>query len=373
MFVSKTEIVLYSVLAIGVFVGLSFDVSVWLLIGFAVLIGVVDSRLNRRRRKGMQTKPQHMVWPWRRGGFWIVLASVGICAAGLAALGATIGIIALICGLVLALYAYDVARQIELVREQRKGTRELGPGVEDWALLGTSLAFCAVALLLLMRDWRTAVVTITFFGSCALVFWTNILRKRREKHWQEATVQVVGGVNIYAKGAHMPAIAFGCMLVGSVCYFIGINYPLLFRLLGAFIASVGVGVSIAIALGFYRRQYLRFDPDAITFGERPYHYRVGWDNIGEVVSIEYANNSFVGVRLCNAEVVKVDPEQQTAIFRTHLANNRALMNVDIFIAPRNFGIDGTILAGALARYATNPYAREELQRRSIPAITSRSY
>lgn len=314
MFASKTEIVLYSVLAAGTFAGLYFDVSVWLLIGFAVLIGLVDIRLSRRRRKGVH----------------------------------------------------------ETVRGQRKGTQELGPSVQDWALLATSLAFCAAGLFLLMHDWRAAVVTITFFGACGLVFWTNILRKRREKHWQGATVQVVGRVNIYANGAHMPAIAFGCMLVGSVCCFIGIDYPLLFRLLGAFIALVGIGVAIAIALGFYRRQYLRFDPDAITFGERTYRYRVGWDNIADVVSIEYADNPFVGIRLCNAEVINIDPEQETEAFRKHLASNRALMNVDIFIAPRNFGIDGTILAAALARYATDPHTREELQRRSIPAITSRT-
>lgn len=307
MFASKTEIVLYSVLAVGIFVGLHFDVSVWLLIGFATLIGVVDSSLGRRR-KG----------------------------------------------------------------EQRKGTRALGPNVQDWALLGTSLAFCAVALLLVTHDWRAAVVTITFFGSCALVFWTNILRKRREKQWQGATVKVAGRVNIYAKGAHMPAIAFGCMFVGSVCCFIGIDYPLLFRLLGAFIALVGVGVAIALALGFYRRQYLRFDPDAITFGERTYRYQVGWDNIADVDSIEYADNPFVGIRLCNAEIVTIDPVQETEAFRKHVASNRALMNVDIFIAPRNFGIDGTVLAAALARYATNPSAREELQHRSIAAISSRT-
>jgi hypothetical protein len=113
------------------------------------------------------------------------------------------GIIALVCGLVLAFYAYDVARQIELVREQRKGTRGIGPGVEHWTLLATSVAFCVIALVLLEHDWRTAVVTLTFFGACALVFWTNILRKRREKHWQGATVQVRGGVNISAQGARM--------------------------------------------------------------------------------------------------------------------------------------------------------------------------
>jgi Ca2+/Na+ antiporter len=368
MFASKTEIVLYSVLAVGIVAGLAFGVSQWLLICFAVVIGVADSILSRRRRA--QPEPRQLEWPWQRAGFWIVLASIGIGAAALAALGATIGIIALVCGLVLAFYAYDVARQIELVRERRKGTRGIGPGVEHWTLLATSVAFCVIALVLLEHDWRTAVVTLTFFGACALVFWTNILRKRREKHWQGATVQVRGGVNVYAQGARMGVIAFGCVLVGCVCYFVGSNYPLLFRLLGAVIALVGVGVAIALALGFYRRQYLRFDPDTITFGERLYRFQVSWDNIAEVVSIEYADNPFVGVRLFDVDIVEVEPEDQTQTFRAHLANNRAVMNVDLFIAPRNFGIDALILAAALTRYAINPAAREELQRRFAPAIGS---
>lgn len=365
MYVSKTGIALYGVLAAGVIAGLYFEISVWLLIGFAGLIGIIDSRLDRR----VQSAPPQIVRPWRRAGFWIVLAAIGACGAGLVALGATIATIAVTCGFLLALYAYDVARQIELLGQEREGTRGLGPSVEDWALLSTSLAFCTLGLLLLMRDWRTAVVTITFFGSCALIFWTNILRKRRERHWQNATVQVAGGVDIHAKGAHMPAIAFGCMLVGSVCFFVGTNYPLFLRLLGAFIAFVGIGVAIATALGHYRRQFLRFDPDAITFGERTYRYRVDWDNIEEVLSIEYADNPFLGIRLCDAERVEVDPVQQTEIFRTHLTNNRSLMNVDIFIAARNFGIDATILRAALTRYATDPHARRELERRRTLAIT----
>jgi hypothetical protein len=275
--------------------------------------------------------------------------------------GSSPGMTAFVCGIGLVFYGYSVAREIEFKYRQSKGTLGRSPGVEEWTLLVVSLGFCAIAaLIMLSRDWRTAVITLAFFGSCALIFGTNIRRKLRERKWEHATVRVAGGVNVYMDAPRMGFIALGCFIVGATMYFVGTNAPMFMRLIGAFVALVGVGLAIAIAMGFYRRQYLRFEPDAMIFGQAGYSFRVDWDNIAHVVAFEYASNPMVGVMLHDAEAVTVDPPARWPAYEKLIRSNRATMSVDVFVAARMFGIDGPALASALQRYALDPTARAEL-------------
>ena len=288
---SKTQVVLYTILAVGIIAGLAYGLPRWQLVILGLIVGIADVFTSRR-----DPSPQ----------------------------------------------------TIDAKRAPIKGKIRRSPGVEDWALLAVSIGFCVIGLLLVRYDWRTAVVTIAMFGAGALTFLSIIRRKRREQQWKGATVRVSGGVNIYMDTPRMGLIALGLCIVGAVMYFVSSNYPLLFRLIGAFIGLVGVGLAIFIALGFHGRNFLRFDPDAITIREGRIRYRIAWDNCARVVEIEYASNPVVGIELASVDAVVVKPAMRGDLFLRLVHRNRGFMGVDILIYAGQFGIDGTVLAAALA-------------------------
>jgi hypothetical protein len=213
------------------------------------------------------------------------------------------------------------------------------------------------------QDWRASIVTLAFFGSCAAVFLTIILRKRRERRWSQADVCVVGSVDIHVDASRIVYIATALALLGAIMYFVGNSMPLVYRLLGAFVGLVGIGLAVAIALGLHSQQYIRFEPDAFIVGERNYRARIHWDNISVVALIEYAHNPFVGIKLHSVAGVRVEPPDQVAGFLRYVSRTRGWMSTDLALASRNFAIDSVVLANALRRYATQPDTRQELAAR----------
>jgi len=353
---SKTQVVLYTILAVGIVAGLVYGIPRWQLVVIGLAVGLADAFTDRKE------PPPDVVaeWPWRRRAFWVVLGCFVVLAACLAYMGVPVRVNVMICSLGLVFYGYHVARQIEAKRAQMRGTIQYSPGVEDWALLAVSVGFCVIGLLLVRYDWRTAVVTNALFGGGALTFLDAIRRKQRAQRWKGATVRVVGGVNIYVDTPRMGFIALGLCVVGAIIYFVGIDYPLLFRLLGAFIAVVGVGLGIAMALGFHGRNFIRFDRDAFTVREGRICYRIAWDNFARVVEIEYARNPFVGIEVASEHAVVVEPAARGDLFLRLVHRNRGFMGVDVLIAAGHFGIDASVLSAALTRYATDADARAEL-------------
>jgi hypothetical protein len=318
-------------------------------------------------------QPKHSAkWPWERAPFWIILAVIAGVGVGLASAGADGALIALACGFGLLVYGFDLLGEIAKVR-RLKGLSKPRPGLDDWLPLGVCASCCLLALYLLLRtdEWRGATVTLAFFGSAVLFFAANIRRKRRERRLAGTTVTIAGGVDIYAgSGPSMLAIALGCCIVGSIIFFLGADFPLLMRLIGAFIALVGVAVSIAIWLGYYARQFLRFEPDAAIFGEpgyiymrqRGYRYRVEWNNIASACSFDDDGIPCVGIRLRDVAAVSVNPPSQKPEFKQLTRNRRAGMRMHLVIVPGVFRMDGPTLAATLQRYAQDPSARAELRR-----------
>jgi hypothetical protein len=367
---SRAQIALYTILAVGIFAGLVLEAPMWLIVGLAAAVGIADYLFDRGQPRRAPDAPAK--WPWQRPAFWLVLTLFAVLATVLIGTGSSPGMTAFVCGIGLAFYGYSVAREIEFKYRQRKGTLGRSPGVEEWTLLAVSVAFCAIAVLIMLStQWRTAVIVLAFFGSCALIFGSNIRRKLRERKWEHATVRVAGGVNIYMDAPRMGFIALGCFIVGATIYFVGTDAPMFMRLIGAFVALVGVGLAIAIAMGFYRRQYLRFEPDGVVLGQPGYSFRVDWDNIAHVVAFEYASNPMVGMMLHDPGAVSVDPPASLPKYEKLIRSNRATMNVDVFLAARLYGIDGPALANALQRYAMDREARAELVQHSRITQTAR--
>jgi hypothetical protein len=157
------------------------------------------------------------------------------------------------------------------------------------------------------KNWRVGVVTLTLFGACALTFLATIRRKQRATRREMTTVSVVGGVNINAQGGQLAPIAIGCIAVGTVLCFIDVDTPLYIRILGAFVAVVGIVLLALILLRVLSRRFLRFEPEALIIGEPTYQLRIEWDDVADVFELEYADNPFVALCVAGLDRVEVTP------------------------------------------------------------------
>lgn len=245
-----------------------------------------------------------------------------------------------------------------------------GPRFSDWAQLAICLAFCIGGVLIWIGgDRQVGLVTLVFFGACAVVAVVTLRRKLREDRFRADVVHVRGSLDIEAARAPSIATGSGMLIVGAVMTFVATSYPWLFRALGVFIGLVGAVVLAIVALGVAGRRYLRFEPEGLVIGRFGYRIRIPWDAISRVAEFEMASNSMVGLDLADTLAVEVLPDGKRAKFERDCARSRGWQQVDIALLPRQFGLDAPPLVAALIRYVSDPAARAELA--ASPAIAAR--
>jgi hypothetical protein len=238
--------------------------------------------------------------------------------------------------------------------------------------LGISLAFCVLALFMIRNDWRQGVVTLAFFGGCALTFLGVILRKRRERRFHANLVHVVGGVDIPFDRRRFVAVAVGLAALGSIMFAVGTGYPWLFRILGLILAFCGITLLAGLLLGLVGRRFIRFERRGIVFGERTYSFCVRWESIRGIQAFEYHHNPLVGLDLADPLVVEVTPASKHEVFLKSVGRNRGWMGADIVIATQSFALEVPPLMAALRRYLDEPETREELENPEPTAAGSRA-
>lgn len=221
-----------------------------------------------------------------------------------------------------------------------------GPTLEDWSTLGISLGFCLVGLafLLLTPDWRTGMVTLAFFGSCAVVIGGIVLRKRRARDFHALRVSIRGNTDLRLSDGPLMPLCAGMVVLGCIMFFVGTAYGWVFRGIGAFIAAVGTSMIALQLTGFLRRHYLRFEPEGLVIGERRRTRRVPWDEIRAISAGEIHDNPIVFLTLDG-------------------------IAAPVAITPWIYGLEVAPLLAALERYVREPAARQELAPppRALPA------
>lgn len=223
----------------------------------------------------------------------------------------------------------------------------------DWTLLAIGVLFCGAALLTMGSDWRTGTVMLAFFGGCTLMFMVTILRKLRERGFRALRVSVEGSRNIEADKTFLISLSTGLLAVGAVIFVVGTTVPWHIRAIGAFMALCGMFLLAAWAGGLLR-QYLRFEPEGLVLGLRRFEYRVPWDSIAGIRTMEIADNPLVYLVVPDTAHITVAPPAARRKFVKHLRRN------GICIAPAVFGMDTPPLLAALERYARDPQTRAEL-------------
>src|SRR5688572_29358707 len=167
----------------------------------------------------------------------------------------------------------EIASRPKPARPDRRFRR---PGIVDWAVLTIGVLFVALGLFLLPHEPDVAIVTLAFFGSCALVAAHTVLRKRADSRADLRWAGLVGGVPIRPSRTGAFLLASWITVLGITLLIFGGTYPPAFRAISWLLAAIGALLLLAWLLGWVPAGYLQFDPNGITIAGRRSSYRVPW-------------------------------------------------------------------------------------------------
>jgi len=240
------------------------------------------------------------------------------------------------------------------------------PGVKDWALLVINIVFVAAGFFILLHKSDVGIVTLAFFGPCLIITIGTVLRKMRFRRFRALKAEIVGGIPIRASRTQALAIALMLMLMGAIIVVFGRSYPLIFWMLAWMIALLGGGVTNAVLLGLIPNDYVKFDPEGITFARARYSYIVPWGKIAQVSAGHMYDNPALFISLHDYNGIIVHPREKRDRVLKSFAWGSGWAGAPIMLLPSRYGIDLPLLMLALERYLSEPTARSELAHRLIP-------
>lgn len=249
---------------------------------------------------------------------------------------------------------------------------------EAAALLICSVFAAAAVFLLVTGDpgaRRIAFGTLAFFGGGALIYVAVWLRRRAEaRNLGAHGVSIVGGVPLRVRTGRMALVGLALIAVGAA-------YGWGFGERGGRIAWVLGGIQIAsgalvLALAAWRNNSrgLRFEPEGIHLVDGGVTFSLPWEEIADVVQLEFHSNAFVALRVhdvaravSRAGARRRNGADAAETLRKMFERNRHWVGNDVWIHPSLYGLDAVLLTAALRRYVAEPAARTELATRSLPA------
>ena len=233
-----------------------------------------------------------------------------------------------------------------------------------WFVLVVGCLFVAASIFIVVNDpaeLPMAAATGSFFGLCAAMAVIEIRRDGRIRRTlaNPAEVGVRGGVEIH--GRFGPALAMGAALalVGILGMWAGPGALHLYSWLNAFIALVGVGLTVGVITGYWGSPALRFEPDGLHVSTRGLRFLLPWHALAFHVQ-EAGNQLMVHVGFGLEAVRLDDPSMQEVLQRRFRGGGR------LTLVPWHYGMNGIRFVQAFARYVQDPASREELAPR--PAL-----
>src|ERR1700678_2563461 len=98
--------------------------------------------------------------------------------------------------------------------------------LRNWFLLLIGVGFVICGAIILPSNFDVGIVTIAFFGSCAVVPGYAILKDLRPRQTPDR-VAIAGGVLIRPSRLFLGGIAIWVIIVTSICLIFGDSYPLI--------------------------------------------------------------------------------------------------------------------------------------------------
>lgn len=246
---------------------------------------------------------------------------------------------------------------------QQRAQREVvtpGPSWRDWTLLAVNLALVAMGAFILPGNFDVGVVTIAFFGFCALAPVTTILRKRRNQRTRALRAAVVGGVHIRPSRVRAGVLGCGMLVLGAILIVFGGGYPVPFRVVAWIVAALGVVFTALVLVGKLPVGHLMFTPRGLTVGQRGFAITVDWDDIAAWEGAEFNDNPLLRIWLREGATPLVEPPASAARAHRNLASTQAWMGAPITIMTSMYSLDLPLVIKALERYVREPESRAEL-------------
>lgn len=243
----------------------------------------------------------------------------------------------------------------------------MGPRLRHWLLLASALAFVAMGLVILAsgRDAALGALCVLFFGACGAVAAAEIVRRgraARQADDPELALDFAAGQVLRADARRIAATSAGLAVFGALLAALGQELGTVFVALCGLMALLGVGVLVALALGYTGRASLRFTAEALWVGDGAASYPVPWDSIVAVDLGEIHEQPVLRIAVADVEALLAGVRPRAAVRRVARAIgwNRGLYGADVAVMPRAFAVDEVLLLRAVERYARDPAARVEL-------------
>ena len=252
-------------------------------------------------------------------------------------------------------------------RDHQRSRKYSRPSWRDWMLLSIALLFVIAGLLILPRNPNVGIVTLAFFGTCAVVFLGSIARELRFQRFRASRVEVAGGVPIRPSRGRILLAGGWLTVLGFVIMTFGAAYPLLMRVLAGFIAAVGLVIVAGALMGWFPREFLQFDGDAFTIARRGYRARIPWDHIAHLDAGVYNNNAILLIWVDDLGAVIFDPEGAEADAYRATAGG-PMFGAHFALTTRWYSFDLAVLTAAILSYARDANARDHLKQRGLPAF-----
>jgi hypothetical protein len=239
-----------------------------------------------------------------------------------------------------------------------------------WIPFLICVAFVLDGLFLLDSNFDIAIVTIVFFGSCAVIGGIPIVRRLRPVQPAPDRVEIIGGVPIKPSMGILMTIGLWLAVLGIITLVFGWSYGVIFRGVSSGFLGLGCYILIGLYLGWLPAHYLQFDPHGITFGERGFSYLVRWENISGLAAGELHGNAVLLLQLDRPDAIEVTPPERTTRALKGLTRNALLCGADVVIATTQYRMDLSLLTQAIERYVREPAARIELSQKFLVADPS---
>lgn len=252
-------------------------------------------------------------------------------------------------------------------RHTRRASRFPGPALKDWALLGIGLGFVAIGFSIRSIRPTAALGTIVFFGACAAVGWSNILRKRRFARLRPLSVEIVGGVALRPLRFKTALLGAGVLAVGLALLPLGLTGPIVVLVCVIVTITAGAFVLGGVVLGKLPVGFLQFDEAGLTIGQRSSSFTIGWDNIRSACPGEFHDNAVLLLSVRDLGALSVQPPEAKNETIARLRSNEAWVGAHVMVMTGTYGIDLPLLVVAVERYVTDPASRAGLSRPRLSA------
>jgi hypothetical protein len=226
------------------------------------------------------------------------------------------------------------------------------------------------------RERITALTIVLFFGLCSYVFaqtfWT---RRQNRLHAKDLQVTIAPGVPLTMKRGRF-------MLWGASIFILGILMALtahydaeeFIQTASVLTALGGLAFLILTALGFLGNDYLLFEPEGFRVGNRKGSMLIVWKNIRAIRVGEFSSNQALYFHFHDPEALAQTAKGRwtSAQILKGVTKNRSWFGFDHMIMTDHYGLNATLLAKAIATYATDPQVRAELEKHlEIPNLNER--